>query len=75
MSADNYLAVRRKGGKWVVNMGNASTGYESEWLMAGTRDEAIHKAQEVLCNEIVEYGLLEIEPDQQPEEQVDGEDR
>jgi hypothetical protein len=65
MSADNFLTVERKGLKWVVKDGCASTDMTWERKEDGefdTRDEAIDKAQQILSDEIVEYGLSYIEP-------------
>lgn len=64
MSADNFLSVRRKGDKWVVKDGNASTGIEWERPkdVFDTRDQAIDRAMQIQGEEIVEYGLFAIDP-------------
>lgn len=68
MSADNYLSVRHKNGKWFVHNGNASTGNEWPESEHNTRDEAIDRAMEIQSEEIVEYGLTHIDPIQKPGE-------
>ena len=65
MSADNFITVERKGTKWIIKDGCASTNMTWERKENGefnTRDEAIDTAQTVLQDEIVEYGLSYIEP-------------
>lgn len=66
MSADNYLAIRKRNKNWVLLEGNASSGYESERFTFEDRDKAIDKAQEILEKEFVEYGISVIEPKTPP---------
>jgi hypothetical protein len=58
MSADNFITIRRKGKKWAVNDGCASTGKEWVSEVFNTRDEAIDFANE----QYSEYGITYIEP-------------
>lgn len=61
MSADNYLLIDRETFK--VYMGFASQEYTDVNKMhlegqGQTLDEAIDIAQRILCEEIVEYGIM-----------------
>ena len=65
ISADNFITVERKGLKWIIKDGCASTDMTWERKENGefnTRDEAIDAAQIVIQDGIVEYGLSYIEP-------------
>lgn len=72
MSADNYLTVEREGNKWAVKDGCASNDWKQTRETFGTRDEAIDKAQEIISDEIVEYGIAYIEPINQLNKEVEG---
>lgn len=70
MSADNYLAIRYDSSSttkpWVVYEGNASTGDESRLSGHPNRGRAFDRAQEILEEEDIEYGIAHI--DKKPEE-------
>ena len=68
MSADNYLAIRKKGKDWLVLEGCESTGFEEPVnervrVTTSTRTEAINEANYINQNENIEYGISFIEPD------------
>lgn len=51
MSADNYERIVKKNGKYILYMGNASSGYETKEGEFKTIEEAINESQGS------EYGL------------------
>ena len=63
MSADNYLTIERNGKGWSVFDGCASTDWKKPRdEIFNTRDEAIDEAQNIQSSEMIEYGLMYIEP-------------
>lgn len=57
MSADNYIRIYRKRGKFIVAEGNASTGFETKRRTFKTLNSAINYANDYTGKNIVEYGI------------------
>lgn len=57
MSADNYLALRKKGRWYVLYEGFASDGHEREIARCTNLEQAIDVAETRLRTEYYEYGL------------------